>query len=85
MNARQVAVKVISEIERSGSYSNILSDKAIKDAELSKADAALTSMLVYGVLQRKITLDFVLEKAAGKNVKKTLRLDQNMPFYDMPR
>ena len=44
MNARQVAVKVISEIERSGSYSNILSDKAIKDAELSKADAALASM-----------------------------------------
>lgn len=71
MNARQVAVKVISEIERSGSYSNILSDKEIKEAELSKADAALASMLVYGVLQRKITLDFVLAKAAGKNFKKT--------------
>lgn len=71
MNARQVAVKVISEIERSGSYSNILSDKAIKDAELSKADAALASALVYGVLQRKITLDYVLAKAAGKNFKKT--------------
>ena len=71
MNARQVAVKVISEIERSGSYSNILSDKAIKDAELSKADASLASMLVYGVLQRKITLDHALEKAAGKNFKKT--------------
>lgn len=71
MNARQVAVKVVSEIERSGSYSNILLDKAIKDAELSKADTALVSMLVYGVLQRKITLDHVLEKAAGKNFKKT--------------
>lgn len=71
MNARQVAVKVISEIERSGSYSNILSDKAIKDAELSKADAALASLLVYGVLQRKFTLDYVLAKAAGKNFKKT--------------
>ncbi len=71
MNARQVAVKVISEIERDGSYSNIASDKAIKDAELSKADAALASALVYGVLQRKVTLDFVLSEAAGKNFKKT--------------
>ncbi len=71
MNARQVAVKVISEIERSQSYSNILSDKAIKDAELSRADAALASVLVYGVLQRKITLDAVLLEAAGKNFKKT--------------
>ncbi len=71
MNARQVAVKVISEIERDGSYSNIASDKAIKDAELSKADAALASMLIYGVLQRKITLDNILLNAAGKNFKKT--------------
>lgn len=71
MNARQVAVKVISEIERDKSYSNIASDKAIKDAELSRIDAALASMLIYGVLQRKITLDFVLSEAAGKNFKKT--------------
>lgn len=71
MNARQVAVKVISEIERDKSYSNIASDKAIKEAELSKVDAALASMLIYGVLQRKITLDFILSEAAGKNFKKT--------------
>ena len=71
MNARQVAVKVISEIERDGSYSNIASDNAIKEAKLSRVDAALASMLIYGVLQRKITLDFVLCEAAGKNFKKT--------------
>ncbi len=71
MSARQVAVKVISEIERDKSYSNIASDKAIRDAQLSKADSSLASMLIYGVLQRKVTLDYVLSKASGKNFKKT--------------
>ena len=71
MNARQVAVKVISDIERDGSYSNIAIDSAIKENQLSKVDSALASMLVYGVLQRKITLDYVLSNAAGKNFKKT--------------
>ncbi len=71
MNARQVAVKVISDIERDGSFSNIAVDSAIKSNELSKVDSALASMLVYGVLQRKITLDHVLANAAGKNFKKT--------------
>ena len=32
MNARSVAVKVLSEIERDGSYSNIASDAAIRPA-----------------------------------------------------
>ncbi len=70
-NARLVAVKVISEIGRDGSYSNIATDAAIKSAKLSKVDAALASMLVYGVLQRKITLDYVLSKSAGNNFRKT--------------
>ena len=59
MNARSVAVKVLSEIERDGSYSNIASDAAIQAAGLSRQDAALASFLIYGVLQRKLTLDFV--------------------------
>lgn len=71
LNARQVAVRVISDIERDGCYSNIAVDAAIKENQLSKVDSALASMLVYGVLQRKITLDRVLSNATGKNFKKT--------------
>lgn len=70
-NARTVAVKVISEVERNGSFSNIALDAALKSAELSRADAALAGRLIYGVLSRKITLDRVLESRAGKGFKKT--------------
>ncbi len=70
-NARQVAVKVISEIERNGSYSNIAADSAISESGLVGAEARLASMLIYGVLQRKITLDFVIKSIAGSGFGKT--------------
>ena len=70
-NARQVAVKVISEIERNGSFSNIAADTAIVEAGLIGAEARLASILIYGVLQRKITLDYFLKEVAGKGFGKT--------------
>lgn len=70
MNARQVAVKVLSEIERDGSYSNIASDAAIDEARLSRQDSALASFLIYGVLQRKLTLDYVLKTFTDKGFNK---------------
>ena len=70
-SARQIATKVIFEIEKNGSYSNILVDSALKTADLSRVDSALASMLIYGVLQRKITLDTVLDNVSGKGFKKT--------------
>lgn len=70
MSARSVAVKVLSEIERKGSYSNIAADFAINQSGLERKDAAFMSMLVYGVLQRKITLDFVIAKNSQKGLSK---------------
>ena len=70
-SARRVAVKVLSEIEREGSYSNIAADVAIKEAGLDSVDSKLASILIYGCLQRKITLDTVLQQAAGNGFRKT--------------
>ncbi len=71
LSARTVAVRILSDIERNLGYSNIAIDSALNDAKLSKQDSALVSMLVYGVLQRKVTLDIVLENVSGKGFKKT--------------
>ena len=70
-SARLVAAKVISDIQRSKSYSNIAADAAISAAGLSRADSALASMIIYGVLQRKITLDRILSDYSGPNFRKT--------------
>ncbi len=70
-SARRVAVKVLSEVVRDGSYSNIAADVAINEANLGPADSKLASMLIYGCLQRKITLDKILSDTAGDGFRKT--------------
>lgn len=68
-NAREVAAKVIAEVSRNGSYSNIASDAAIKAAGLSELDAGFASLLIYGALQRKTTLEYIIEtySSGGKS------------------
>lgn len=65
MTARSVAVKILCSTEKGG-YSNIVSDTAINSAELSLSDAALVSRIVYGVLQRKLTLDYIIGRCCDK-------------------
>ena len=50
----------LKRCERSGQYSNIALDNALKSSELSQNDRALTAMLFYGVIERRITLDFYI-------------------------
>jgi len=70
-NPRKVAVTALLKIERDAAYSNITLNSVFKELELSSADKALVSALVYGVLDRKITLDYVLSRFMKTPLKKT--------------
>lgn len=70
MTARGAALKVLCEIERNGSYSNIAASTALSQNELDRKDSAFMSMLVYGVLTRKITLDAIISKYSSKGASK---------------
>ncbi len=70
LTARGAAVKVLCEIERNGSYSNIAASAALTEAELDRKDSAFMSMLIYGVLTRKITLDSIISKYSSKGASK---------------
>ncbi len=69
-NARKVAVYALIAVDRDGSYSNIAVDNAIKKSSLEGADSALCSALVYGVLDRRNAIDYIIEKNSSKPVKK---------------
>ena len=56
-NSRLVAFEILYDILRDNAYSNIAVDKALKAAE---TDKSFVSSLVYGVLERKITPDYIL-------------------------
>ena len=61
-SARKIAVKVLTDINSKKAYSNISLNSAFDSAELSPEDKAFATALVYGVLDRMITLDFVLSE-----------------------
>lgn len=68
-NARSVAVNVLRSIIEDRSYSNIAVDSAIKKAELDRKEASLATTLIYGSLQRKITLERIVEGLSSKKSK----------------
>lgn len=85
--SRYQAMQILDKTEKSGSYSNILLNEAIQKNNLSSADARLMTELVYGVLQRRITLDYYLSRFLKENqkidswVKNLLRLSIYQMVY----
>ncbi|MEE1219313.1 MAG: 16S rRNA (cytosine(967)-C(5))-methyltransferase RsmB [Ruminococcus sp.] len=59
---RKTAFKVLLKIEQDDAYSNIALNNAIKERKLNHSDASLASAIVYGVLERKITLDYIIKQ-----------------------
>ena len=68
-NAREIAMKVIYDVEFNGAYSNMALKKTLK-TDMPKQDKAFISNLVYGVTDRKLTLDYVIGKFSKIKLKK---------------
>lgn len=64
MNARKLALDVITKCEKSGQYSNIALDSSLKKNGLEEKDRALFTTLSYGVIEKKITLDHIIDSLA---------------------
>ena len=70
ITARQAAFSILLKIEKDKAYSNIALDSAVRAYSLDSTDCAFISRLVYGVTERKITLDFVFSKFLKQPIKK---------------
>lgn len=68
--ARKVAVLALGKIFTDGAYSNIAVNSHLKQADLTPADKAFATALIYGVLDRKITLDYVIKSFVKTPLKK---------------
>ena len=66
MTARETAFSVLNRCEKQGQYSNLALDAALKRGSLSEQDRALTTALVYGVLERKLTLDYQIASLSSR-------------------
>ena len=61
-NARKVTLLALDLMEKEGAYSNIALDSVLADSNLSETDRRFVSALFFGVLDRKITLDYIISK-----------------------
>ncbi len=68
--ARDAAVAALVRWESDNTYSGIMLDHLLKEQDLSKADAAFLTRLVYGVIERLLTIDWMLGKAMTRPLKK---------------
>ena len=53
---------LLLQVDVNAGYSNIVIDKAIKEANLDQRDASLAAAIFYGVLERRITLDYIINQ-----------------------
>lgn len=69
MNERQTAFQVLNRIERGNAYSNLVLDAQLKQSGGIESTAFVTA-LVYGVTERKITLDYILSAFLRQPIQK---------------
>ena len=68
--ARYLAVKLLNKTFRSGSYSNIQLSGGLDSSDLSPQDKKLCSVLYYGVIERRITLDCAISGLSSRPLNK---------------
>ena len=85
INARTLALEVLTRCENGG-YSNIALDTVIKRNDLSPSDRALMTALIYGVIERKITLDYIISSLSSipnSKIEKDTRNILRMGLYQL--
>ena len=86
MNARESAFLSLQKYENSGVYSNIELSYAIERGGLEGAEKALYTALFYGVIERKMTLDYYIAELSDRedidlNVRIMLRIGLYQLIY----
>lgn len=67
---RFLAVELLDKTFRSNSYSNIQLGHGLEQSEMSERDKRLCSVIYYGVIERKITLDHIISQLSSRPLEK---------------
>ncbi|MDO4459606.1 MAG: 16S rRNA (cytosine(967)-C(5))-methyltransferase RsmB [Clostridia bacterium] len=70
IDARTAALEALLQVKDNEGYSNIVIDKTLRKYEMDKRDSALANIIFYGVLERKITLDYIISRFLTKKSMK---------------
>lgn len=68
-NVRELALEALVNVEKKQAYSNLLLNNYLDSGKLNKKDAGLFTEIVYGTIQRSLTLDYYLTPYIEKQKK----------------
>lgn len=68
--ARSDALKALLRVDGEGGYSNLVLDSTLARQNLEPADRSLATAIFYGVLERRITLDYIIGLFSAMPVRK---------------
>ncbi|WP_182199110.1 16S rRNA (cytosine(967)-C(5))-methyltransferase RsmB [Paraliobacillus salinarum] len=66
---RSSALDILLRVDNGGAYSHLLIDQLIKSNRVAEKDHGLLTEIVYGSIQRKLTLAYFTKKFVKKNAK----------------
>jgi 16S rRNA (cytosine967-C5)-methyltransferase len=69
-NPRYTAVELLDKTFEKGSYSNIQLNHALESSDMNRSDKNLCTSLYYGVIERRITLDYIIGTLSTRPVAK---------------
>lgn len=69
-NARRGAVETLIRVHRDGSYSNVVSDTFLNSASLSREEKSLFTRLVYGVIERRLSIDYIIDTVSSMPLRR---------------
>ena len=84
--ARALALQILNKTDSAGQYTNLALDSALKKSNLSAPDKALVTILVYGVTERRLTLDYMADALASRPMESldgTVRNLVRMGLYQL--
>ncbi|GEL75926.1 16S rRNA (cytosine(967)-C(5))-methyltransferase RsmB [Tenuibacillus multivorans] len=82
-SVRELALKLLMQVGESGGFSHILINQAISNNDVSEKDKGLLTELVYGTLQRRLTLEFYLKPFVKKKMDQWVKWLLYLSIYQM--
>lgn len=80
---RRTALELLVRISEGGGFSHILLHQTIENGSFSSKDAGLLTELVYGTMQRKMTIDYYLDSFVKRKTSPWVNWLLSMAVYQM--
>lgn len=68
VNIREVAYKLLVRIEKENKFASLALDAELERLALSSEERAFLTALVYGVIERRLSLDYLIVHYTGKSI-----------------